>query len=332
MLVMKKILVDGRWEGNHGIGRFSHEILSRLKNCEILREGPKPLSLNNLVWLPHYLRKNQRKYKLYFNPGFNPILFSSIPYIFTLHDLTHLYVPGKHAFIKKMYYDFFTKPSAKRALKIITVSDYSKKNIIEWANIPEEKIVVVGNGISSCFGMKGNIHQPGYPYFLHVGNTKPHKNVARLVQAFASAKIDSEMRLILTGNMTEELEKIIHDKKLEKRIVLSGTLSDEKLAEYYRGARAFLFPSLYEGFGIPVIEAMACGTPVLTSNTTSLPEVAGDAAVLVDPNQVESISAGIEKISYDETLRATLIAKGLERIKLFSWEKTARKVQEVLDS
>ena len=325
------ILADGRWQGLHGIGRFSHEVISRLKNTDILLQGPSPLSLHNIIWQARQLRENKHRYKIFFNPGYHPVLFSSIPYVLTIHDLIHLHVPGKAAIAKKIYYELLVKPSIKNAYKVLTVSDYSKKNIMEWANIPEDKIVVVGNGVNHCFTKDGTKHQPGYPYLLHVGNTKPHKNVARLMTAFATAKIDPQLKLILTGKLTPELTAIIQKNNLQNRIVFTEKLSDEQLAEYYRGATAFILPSLIEGFGIPVIEAMACGTPVLISDATSLPEIGGDAALLVDPYSIDSITHGIERITHDSSLRTRLTTQGNEQVKLFSWDKTAEKVQKILD-
>lgn len=326
------ILADARWEGTHGIGRYTHEVLSRLKNTERLYTGPAPLSLQNLFWLPYQLHKLKQRYRVYYNPGFNPVLLSPIPFVLTIHDLIHLDFPGKFGAFKKLYYEKLTKPSVKQAFKIITVSEYSKKSILEWANIPENNIVVVGSGISPYFSKEGARYQPGYPYLLHTGNTKAHKNTVRMIEAFATAKIDTALRLILTGTPTQEHNSLIAKYKLDNRVIFSGPLSNEKLAEYYRGAHAFLFPSLLEGFGLPVIEAMTSGIPTLTSNITSLPEVAGDAAILVDPYQIESIAEGIEKITTDTDLRNNLVSKGFERVKLFSWNKTADKVQQVLNS
>lgn len=327
----KKILADGRFQGTHGIGRFSHEVLSRLQNTEILTKGPKPLSWQNLFWLPHKLQQIKNNYQVYFNPGFNPTFSKALPIVFTIHDLTHLYLPGKHALLKKIYYETLIKKAAKNAAHIITVSEYSKKTIIDWANLPADKITVVGNGISKHFKPEGDRFQPGFSYLLHVGNTKAHKNVARLIEAFATAKIDNSIHLILTGENNATLQKLIQQYHLTNRVHFQTNLSDEKLATLYRGASAFCLPSLYEGFGIPLLEAMACGVPIITSNITSLPEVASDAALLIDPYQVESIRASIEKIFTDATLRNTLIAKGFQQVKNFSWDKTASKVQKILE-
>ena len=190
---------------------------------------------------------------------------------------------------------------------------------------------MVNCGISDNLTPTGLKYFSGYPYLLYVGNHKPHKNLPRLLQAFAEAKIDPEIRLILTGQPDANLTEIIRKNKIQERIVFCGALSETQLAEYYRGASGVLFPSLYEGFGLPVAEAMACGIPTLTSNVTSLPEVAGDAALLIDPYEVDAIAHGIEQIANDAILRQQLIRNGLERVKLFSWDKTAIAIQQILN-
>lgn len=326
---MNKILADGRWAGAHGIGRFTSEVFPRLENITIQKKGPKPLSFFNLIWQPLYLLKN--KHKVYFTPGFNALLYSPMPFIFIIHDLNHLHFPDSGKWIKKIYYHSLIKYTARRAYKILTVSEYSKKTILEWTKLTEDKIIVVGSGVSDHFIPDGNRHAPGYPYLLHVGNTKIHKNVIRLIHAFAQADIDSSIKLILTGEKTPAITETIKARALENRVVFSGELSEQSLTDYYRGALALLFPSLYEGFGVPVVESMACGTPVLTSHVTSLPEIAGDAALLVDPHQTNSIIQGITRIVNDQVLRESLIIKGIQRAKQFSWDKTASIVQNVLN-
>ena len=135
----------------------------------------------------------------------------------------------------------------------------------------------------------------------------------------------------MTGYPSEELSTLINEYQLSERVVFIGKVQEERLPSLYKGSLCLVFPSLYEGFGLPVVEAMACGIPVLTSNTTSLPEVAGDAAILVNPESVDEIKTGIEKLISDQALRANLIAKGLERAKRFSWDGVAARVQAVLD-
>lgn len=328
----KCVLADGRWKGAFGIGRFSSEILARLQNSNILHEGPSPLSLKSLAWLPYYLEKNKGKYKAFFSPGFNPILHSPIPFIFTLCDLIHLKFPGKYGFAKKIYYHSFIKSAAKRAYKIMTLSRFSKNEILNWLNIPEENVVIASCGISHIFMPEGEKHSPPYPYFLHVGNTKSHKNIERLLMAFAHSKIDSGIKIILTGESHPSISNLIKHSKISHRVIFSGPLSEEKLAEYYRGALGILFPSLYEGFGLPVLEGMASGVPVLTSTESSLPEVAGDAALMINPYQIDALIEGIEQLTHNTSLRQDLIQKGLLQKERFSWDKTAAVVQNTLDT
>jgi glycosyltransferase involved in cell wall biosynthesis len=323
------ILADGRWVGTHGIGRFSKEVLARLQHIEILDKGPSPLSLQNLFWQPYFLHQQKLKYKAYFTPGFNPVRGTKIPTLLTIADLIHLYGPEKNNFFKKIFYETLIKPSLHKSYKIFTVSEYSKKTICEWANISPEKIINVGCGISHNFTRKGAKHTPGYPYLLHVGNTKSHKNIPRLLQAFHAAK--TGCKLIFTGKCTKELQLIITKNRMQEQVIFTKPLTEDELAQYYRGALAVVFPSLYEGFGLPLLEAFASGVPVITSNVTSLPEVAGDAALLIDPYEQDHLTFAIEKIVDDETLRQELCQRSLQRLQVFSWDKTAARIQHVLN-
>ena len=164
------------------------------------------------------------------------------------------------------------------------------------------KVKVVGCGVGSEFSVVGNSHNPGFPYLLYIGNSKPHKNVNRLLKAFSKAQISTDIRLLLriSGATLEDYKQELEQLNILNRVVFLDVISDNDLPSYYRGAKALVFPSLYEGFGLPPLEAMACGTPVITSNTTSLPEVVGNAAILVDPLDIDSIRFAIEQIILDE--------------------------------
>jgi glycosyltransferase involved in cell wall biosynthesis len=319
----KQILVDGRWQGACGIGRVSYEIISRLQHIDIIKQGPKPLSVYNLLWQPRQLKKN---YRLFYTPGFNPILHSPIPYVLTIHDLIYL----QSGRLKKTFFNYLVKPSILKAAAIFTVSHYSKQQLCEWVPISPEKIHVIYNGVSKDFTDDGLYHRPGYPYFLYVGNSNPHKNLPRLLKAFSIAKLDTRFKLILITARTNELSDIIHTLRLNERVVFEKATRDTQLAEYYRGATALCTPSLQEGFGLPALEAMASGTPVLAANATSLPEITADAALLCDPLCIDSIASGIEKLALDATIRDDLIKKGLTRSALFTWDNTARSVQQLL--
>jgi glycosyltransferase involved in cell wall biosynthesis len=327
-MTMATMLADHRWLGAHGIGRFAGEVLGRLPE---FRPVPAswaplhPLDSARLSWVLWRLRP-----KVYFSPGFNPPLWSPIPFVFTLYDLIHIRFPAEASLTKQVYYRLVVRPAIHRAYRVLTVSMYTKQEILAWAGVPDEHVVVVGCGVGSVFCPEGRRYAPGYPYIFYVGNRKPHKNLVRLLQGFARSGLRKDIRLILTGAPEVALGQEINIAKLQDRVIYAGQLTDTDLAAYYRGALALVCPSLYEGFGLPPLEAMACGTPVVTSNLTALPEVVGDAAVLVDPCNVEAIAWGIQRVVEDSMLRQALYYKGLARAKQFTWEQTAERVWQVL--
>ncbi|HAT1628550.1 TPA: glycosyltransferase family 4 protein, partial [Klebsiella oxytoca] len=213
---------------------------------------------------------------------------------------------------KKIYYEIVLKRACRRALKIFTVSEFSKGRICDWAKVDSSKVIVVGNGVSKEFSY--NASRYSGKYFLVVGNRKKHKNEILALEAFFHANLPDDVNILFTGNESEDLVKAVNRLGLTKKVKFLGKLDNNSLASLYKGAIALLFPSLYEGFGLPVIESMACGTPVITSNSTSLPEVSGDAALLVDPLDVNDISAAIKSIYYDVELRERLIQKGYKQV------------------
>lgn len=190
---------------------------------------------------------------------------------------------------------------------------------------------MVGNGVAPEFTPEGSHHYLGYPYLLYVGNRKPHKNLPRLLKAYSSLKIGEEVRMMVSGGPDEATINMMTSLGIEDRVVFAGLIPDKALPSYYRGALALVFPSLYEGFGLPSLEAMACGCPVVVSNTSSLPEVCGDAAFYVNPTDVQSIVNGVREVLQNKRLRETLIENGLKRAKLFTWDHVAQKILNVLE-
>ena len=315
---MVKIYFDARWVGKHGIGRFAKEIDSSFE-FERANLSGRPSSAFDPFRLFFFIMLKVRFDSFFFSPGFNvPLIFSS-KYICTIHDLNHIDVPFNSTFIKRFYYNFFLKSFIKKTIMIITVSEYTKKRLIDWAGISESKIVVVGNGVNSNFNILGEKYTPGYRYILCISNRKPHKNENRVVEAFSLARVDSDVRLVFTGKPSNQLLSKIHKLNLLDRVVFLGSVNEVDLPKIYRGALFLCFPSLYEGFGLPVIEAMACGIPVITSNITALPEISNGAAYLVDPYDVSAISEAIELLHFDQVLRNILILKGIEQAKKYNW-------------
>ncbi len=329
MINILDILVDYRWVGPHGIGRFAEEILKRLPQTKRLFSGPKPSHPLDPLYLSWVLYVKERPC-LFFSPGYNAPLRSSTPFVFTIHDLNHLYVPENSNAFKRLFYQLFILPACYNAYKVLTVSAFSKGKILEWSSIPEEKVVVVGNGVDEKFSPTGPKYNPGFPYLLYIGNRKPHKNINRLLKAFAWSGLSKDLKLLISGKPDAKTIKLIKQLNLNDEVFFAGLIDDNKLPDFYRGAIAFVFPSLYEGFGLPPLEAMACGTPVLTSNVTSIPEVVGDAALTVDPYDVEAIAHGIKRLTEDGELRAELSRRGIARSKMFTWDKTAELTWKVL--
>lgn len=325
---MYKIVFDSRWNGEHGIGRFSREIHNRIKFDSEINGKTSPTSPFDIFITPWYLLSPD---KVFFTPGFNAPWWFVSRSIITIHDLNHIDVKGNNSLLKTFYYNWVLKRACKKCIKIFTVSEFSKSRIVEWSNILPDKVVVVGNGVSMGFKPSGELHLPGYEYFLCVSNRKEHKNEKRLINAFSQLDRSQGVKLLFTGHPTDDVLQYIRKEGLESDILFSGRIDENELPKYYRGAKAVLMPSLYEGFGLPVIEAMACGVPVMASNTTALREVAQGFAVTVDPYSVKEISAGMNMLLTDNVLRNELIAKGLDRARMFSWDKTVHLISSELD-
>ena len=255
--------------------------------------------------------------------------------IVTIHDCIHLvfpqYLPGRlaHAYVRASLWT-----AAHRARRILTVSEASKRDILRFLRVPEQKVTVIHNAIDEHFDVAppaDEVMRVRERYQLHdrfvmyAGNVKPHKNLDRLIDAFARLRQRGfdDVKLLITGSEVSRysgLRRAVHRYNLHRHVRFLGFQSEDTLSALYRLADVFVFPSLYEGFGLPPLEAMACGTPVVVSNVSSLPEVVGDAGILVNPYDPESIADGIAQVLSDDALRTTLSAKGLERAGRFSWE------------
>jgi len=264
--------------------------------------------------------------------------------VVTIHDCIHLmfpqYLPGSLA-------HFYARASmwsaVRKADRVMTVSDASKRDILRFFDIPPEKVEVIYNAIDERFLAEPDEermerikqrYQLDHPFLLYVGNIKPHKNLERLVEGFAKARHQGlgDVRLVIVGDQLSKyppLRQAVHRHRLDKDVRFLGFQPYDMLAVFYRLARAFVFPSLYEGFGLPPLEAMACGTPVVTSNVSSLPEVAGDAAVLVDPYDTDSIADGILRVVTDDGLRQELTRRGLARARGFSWTESVAAIHHI---
>jgi glycosyltransferase involved in cell wall biosynthesis len=266
--------------------------------------------------------------------------------VVTIHDLGYLYYPEAHRLLDRLYLDLSTRYNARAATHLIADSSATKRDLIERYGTEPDKITVVYPGydntvfqlvqdekaigsVKARYGIAGD-------YALFVGTLQPRKNLIRLMEAFSNIQYPiSNIQLVIAGKkgwLYREIFQQVEKLGLEGKVVFTGYVPGGDLPALLSGARLFVFPSLYEGFGLPVLEAMACGTPVVCSNVSSLPEVAGDAAILVDPLDVEGLAAALERVLGDEELRAELIERGFERVRKFSWERCARETLNVLES
>lgn len=264
--------------------------------------------------------------------------------IVTIHDMWMDRCPQYSRKLFGQHWSFNrTKRRTWKARKVITVSQYSANDIATLYGLPRDKIAVVYNGISEEFRpfsdpvalahLRQRFAWPTDRFILFAGGADPRKNHCALLEAYArrAGELQSHC-LIMVGTPTHrfgDIQRRASELGLDGRVVCVGHVSAEDLRVLYAHAALFAFPSLYEGFGMPVLEAMACGTPVITSSTTSLPEVAGEAAVLIDPQSPEQLADALVRVSQDAALRADLRAKGLERVKQFTWERAARETLSV---
>lgn len=324
---MRRILMDMRWEGTGGIGTFAKEI-NRINRYETPGFSGKPYSPFDPIKTA--LRLIKKKNSVVFFPGFLPPLFSLEPYVFTIHDLNHLDRQDNSSFFKKAFYNFIIKRGCSKSKFIFTVSEFSKSRIVQWSGQDPSKIINVGNGVAECFTPEGEKKNFGFKYLLCVSNRKTHKNEYNTILAFKKSGLYNEYKLVFTGSPNETISDFIEHHGLTESVHFTGYLKDDELPLLYRGAAALVFVSFYEGFGLPVIEAMASGIPVVTSRTTSLGEVAGDAALLVDPENKNEIADAINQIILDNNCRQQLVNKGLMQARKFTWEEVARKVDNHL--
>jgi glycosyltransferase involved in cell wall biosynthesis len=365
-----RVAIDIRRAGDYGVGTYIRNIIGQLarldgeahyfligsakhfeelgalpKNFELLAHEFAPGSRRSMWRLPFLLR--QRRVELYHVPWFMPLALLPCPFVLTVHDLTTLLYSSARNAAARAAQLYFARRSLERASRIFAVSLAAKRELARAFQLPEPKIEVIYNALDERFTREPvpadaerilERHAVNFPYVLYAGNIKPHKNLVRLIEAFAVAKAElggfdglDKLKLLVIGDELTahpDLRRAVVRTRVREDVRFLGFVPHPVLRVFYTRARAFLFPSLYEGFGLPPLEAMAHGTPVLTSNVSSLPEVFGEAALLVNPENVFDIARGIRQILTEHVLRETLIRRGYELVKKYSWARAAAKVRE----
>ncbi len=358
--VNTRLLIKNKLEG---IGWFSFETLKRITQQHpehefififdrkfdkdfIFSKNIKPIVIGPparhpflfYLWFEFSVTKilKQIKPDIFLSPDGYLSLRTKIPSLAIIHDLNFEHYPEDLPWLVRKYYKYYFPKFAKKAKRIGTVSEFSKSDIIKQYSIPKEKIDVIFNGANENFNAPNELikketlekYSKGKPYFIFVGSLHPRKNLSNLFLAFDKFKQtdNSEIKLLIAGEKkwwTQDIENAYKQMTFADDVIFIGRVSEEKLANIIGSALAMTFVSYFEGFGIPIVEAFYCETPVIASNVTSLPEVAGDAALFIDPFSVDSIADAMQKIATDENLRKDLIEKGKLRKQEFSWQKSA---------
>ena len=368
-----RIGIDARMHGASftGIGRYTAELIENLakqdttndyvlfmrKSAFETYQCPNARFKKVLADFPHYsfdeqfgflkVIKKENLDLMHFT-HFNAPIFYKKPFVVTIHDLTLSFFPGKkmnHVF-HRLAYHLVIRSVTKRAKRIIAVSNHTKKDLMETLKVPEDKITVIYNGVSEQFGGVRPTKRPDLnkklglskPFFLYTGVWRDHKNLVGLIKAFSAfnEEMGRQYELVITGPYNpayHEVPDTVKALSAQAYVHLVGLVSDEDVYSLYLNALAYIFPSFYEGFGLPPLEAMKCGTPTLVSNVSAIPEVCGEGnSLYFDPYSIDDMKAKMKDFIRDPSLRQKLIDRGFERVKFFSWEKMVTQVLEVYNS
>lgn len=364
-----KIGIDMRMLNWSGIGRYTYNLVDGLMridkdneyilflneddidNYTITNENfsKKPLSSKVFSLEGHYQLTSslwRERLDLFHSLHFPVPLLWRHNLVTTIHDLIPLIYPESlPSRMSRIYCYLMMRAAARKSRRVIANSYYTGRDIVRYLKISESKVKVIYEGVNENYHPVQNEsrlrkvkerYKTSEKFIFYVGHWKPYKNILRLMRAFHKLKIKTKIphKLVIGGRKDpnyREIPALARNLGLEDDIIFPGYIPEEDLPILYSAAKLFIFPSLYEGFGLPVLEAMACGVPVVSSNTSSLPEIAGDAAIFVNPCSTEEIAQAMQEVLRDEKLRQKLIQKGLARAKLFAWEKTSRETLQVYE-
>lgn len=295
-----------------------------------LREGE---NLKNHLWEQFVLPKLAKNEKVDFlhSPANTAPLFFDGKSIINIHDLCFVVNPHWYSFSFHTVYNFLVPRLARRATRVITNSNNSKNDLLQFCDIPADKVSLIYWAVDEIFVQDRSDKTAPLieeDFILYVGSLEPRKNIRALVEAYEilrESNPDIKTKLVLIGGESPLFGEVrLNAKNFKNDVIFKGFVEDVDLRTYYRRARLVVYPSLYEGFGLPPLEAMASGTPVVTSNTSSIPEVVGEAAIMIDPGDIEGLANAMKSILIDPDLRLDLIEKGLKQVQKFNWYRVAR--------
>jgi glycosyltransferase involved in cell wall biosynthesis len=341
----KKIAVNTRGLAQPitGVQRYTREIVKQLDDKIIAYAPKRPCAnITGHLWEQFVLPRQLQGELLWSPANTGPISYPK--QVLTIHDVAPLENPNWFNFRFRSWYKFMWRHLATDVLKIITVSKFSANRIMHHLNIPSNKIEVVYCGVShdeffprTRADLEKITPQLKLPknvrYILSLSSLAPSKNTVSVIKAWGRVveHLPSDVFLLMVGGQSSIAPKLALN-ELPPRVIFLGYVSDNYLPILYSNSMAFIYPSCYEGFGLPIIEAMASGTPTIVSNLCSIPEVVGDAAIMINPYSIDDIATAIKQIIFDNSLKAEYISKGLEHSKLFSWGSTTNQIYTILNN
>jgi glycosyltransferase involved in cell wall biosynthesis len=330
-----RIYADLRWPDKTGIGVVKSELLKRVPK----RYAVQPLSVSTRIgspWSTFALafalnRERGLEPGLFWSPGFIPPATAAMPVVVTVHDLLHLHFYSR---FHVAYYNLVFRPLYRKCRAIICDSDFSRDEFLEWSGFPPDRCFTVHLGVSAAFGT-AVLDSPSpfdFQYVFYPGNRRAYKNIARLLKGYSQSRLPRNgVKIVFTGQPDPVTAGEAATLGIGDYLIFTGFVDEAALVQLYRNALIVAFVSLYEGFGLPIVEGMAAGVPVLTSNTSSMAEIAGNAALVIDPYSVDAISAGLEVLAFDSDARQEYIRRGGERVRRFDWDLAAAKVWTIFD-
>lgn len=366
--VNTRLLLANKLEG---IGWFTYEMLKRITQNHpehtfyLLFDRPyssefvfadnikpvvlRPQSRHPLLWyiwfecsVAQFLKKNS--IDLFFSPDGYLSLSTSVPQVVAIHDINFYHNPNRLPWLASLYMNHYTPKYIKKAQRVITVSNFSKIDICRSYRVDESKVEVVYNGVGSNFApltsheaevMRATISD-GQPYFVFVGAFNPRKNINGLINAYTTFRFTTnhKTKLVIVGEKmfkAKEINQAYKKSPFKEDIILLGRMNRQRLGMVVGAALAMVYPSFFEGFGVPLIEAMSCDIPIAASNTSSIPEVAGDAAIYFDPASTDEIAKAMQQLVENPDLRQQLVERGRVQRNKFSWDTSAENLYRILE-